>query len=66
MIELEQIQWRLALMSNQSEKDDEIPAIQKLFDRPFLWLVLGFLVMAVFYTLWGIFEIITLPVAPLP
>lgn len=51
----------------QTDSETEtIPAIQKLFDRPFLWLIVGFVTMAVFYTIWGIFEIMKLPKAPLP
>lgn len=45
---------------------EEIPVIQKLFDRPFLWLIVGFITMAAFYTFWGIYEIMTLTKAPLP
>jgi hypothetical protein len=45
---------------------EEIPAGQKLFDRPFLLLVIGLAVMFVFYTIWGLVEILTLPQAPLP
>lgn len=45
---------------------DEIPWGQRLFDRPFLLLVLGILVMAVFFTGWGLWEVLTLPPAPLP
>ncbi len=45
---------------------ENIPAGQKLFDRPFLWLIVGFLTMLIFYTVWGIFEILSLPKAPLP
>lgn len=44
----------------------EIPLGQRLFDRPFLLLLLGLLVMFVFYTGWGLFEILSLPEAPLP
>jgi len=52
--------------NNKINNDENIPAIQKLFDRPFLWLILGFVTMAVFYTLWGIYEIYSLPAATLP
>jgi len=51
--------------ANRDPKE-EIPKIQKLFDRPFLWLTLGFVTMVVFYTLWGIWEMSILPQAPLP
>ena len=44
----------------------EVPLGQRLFDSPFLLLVAGVAVMAVFYTFWGLWEIMTLPQAPLP
>ena len=34
-------------------REPEIPLMQRLFDRPFLLLVLGVAVVGVFYTLWG-------------
>ena len=45
---------------------EEIPLGQKLFDRPFLLLAFGLAVMFLFYTIWGLIEIFTLPQAPLP
>ncbi|MGD2135422.1 MAG: hypothetical protein PVF27_04640 [Gemmatimonadales bacterium] len=42
------------------------PLGQRLFDNPFLLLVAGIAVMVVFYTLWGLVEVLTLPEAPLP
>ncbi len=48
------------------ENKDEIPLGQRLFDRPFLLLVAGLVVMFVFYTIWGMFEIMTLPKSTLP
>lgn len=42
------------------------PLGQRLFERPFLLLLLGLLVMFVFYTGWGMFEILTLPQGTLP
>lgn len=50
---------------NQREQN-KIPLGQRLYDRPFLWLVLGIVTMLAFYTLWGIFEIASLDKAPLP
>lgn len=47
-------------------RPEEVPLGQRLFDRPFLLLLLGLLVMFVFYTGWGLIEILTLPEAPLP
>jgi hypothetical protein len=44
----------------------EVPLGQRLFDRPFLLLLLGLLVMFLFYTGWGMYEVLTLPEAALP
>lgn len=46
--------------------DEPVPLGQRLFDRPFLLLLAGLLVMFLFYTGWGLFEILTLPQATLP
>ena len=46
--------------------DSDIPLIQRLLDRPFLLLAAGILIMVVFYTAWGLYEILTLKPAPLP
>jgi len=43
-----------------------IPTGQKLFDRPFLLLAAGLIVMFLFYTGWGLWEILSLPAAKLP
>jgi hypothetical protein len=46
--------------------EDREPLGQRLLDRPFLLLVAGVVVMAAFYTLWGLLEIASLPAAKLP
>ncbi len=45
---------------------ERTPLGQRLYDNVFLLLVAGVVVMAVFYTLWGLWEVLTLPPAPLP
>lgn len=45
---------------------EPVPLGQRLYDSPFLLLVAGIVVMGVFYTGWGFYEILTLPPAPLP
>jgi hypothetical protein len=45
---------------------EKVPLGQRLFERPFLLLIAGIVVMAVFYTLWGLIEIASLKPAPLP
>jgi hypothetical protein len=49
-----------------SSPPESIPAGQRLFDRPFLLLAAGLLVMFLFYTGWGMWEILTLPEGRLP
>ncbi len=53
-------------MTRSDRPDEPIPLGQRLFDRPFLLLLAGLLVMFVFYTGWGLFEILSLTPAPLP
>jgi hypothetical protein len=57
---------RMAIPSDQANRAEEIPLGQRLFDRPFLLLVFGLVVMFVFYTIWGLYEIMSLPQATLP
>lgn len=44
----------------------QLPLMQRLYDSPFLLLIAGIVVMVVFYTAWGLWEILRLPPAPLP
>ena len=46
------------------EGDSRVPFMQRLLDNPFLLLFLGILVPTIFYLLWGIMEIVQIPVAP--
>ena len=43
---------------------ERIPVLQRVLDNPFLLLFLGVVVPAVFYMIWGIMEIISIPIAP--
>lgn len=45
---------------------ERIPWQQKLYESPFILLLLGVGVVGLFYTLWGLVEILTMPTAPLP
>ncbi len=44
-------------------KPERIPFFQRMLDNPFLLLFIGVAMPTVFYTLWGIMEIATLPIA---
>ena len=48
------------------EDSQDIPWGQRFFDRPFLLLFLGIVIMAVCFTGWGLLEITSLEPAPLP
>ena len=47
-------------------KSERVPYMQQLFDSPFLLLIAGLVVMFVFFTGWGLVEIMSLPIATLP
>ena len=52
-------------MSSHDDLNDPnapIPWMQKLMDSPFLLLFLGVLIPMVVYNLWGVLEILLLPV----
>lgn len=42
--------------------DEPIPWMQKLLDSPFILLTLGVMIPMVVYNLWGVIEILLLPV----
>mgnify|MGYP003349680782 CR=1 FL=1 len=43
--------------------DEAVPAMQQILDNPFLLLFLGVVVPTVFYIVWGVMEIVSLPIA---
>ncbi len=43
--------------------DEPLPLMQRLLDNPFLLLFLGVTVPSVFYIIWGVMEIIQIPIA---
>lgn len=42
---------------------EPVPMMQQLLDNPFLLLFLGVLIPMVVYTLWGVIDILTVPLA---
>ncbi len=46
------------------EESVRVPIMQRIIDNPFLLLFIGVVVPTVFYVIWGIMEIITIPMAP--
>ena len=49
--------------SEADESDEPIPAMQQLLDNPFLLLFLGITMPTVLYIVWGVMEIVGIPVA---
>ncbi len=50
-------------MSHDETETGPVPFIQQLLDNPFLLLFLGVLIPMVVYTLWGVIDILTIPLA---
>ncbi len=42
---------------------ERIPAMQSLLENPFLLLFIGVAMPTVFYIIWGIMEVVTIPLA---
>ena len=55
---------------SESDKDpsasanEPIPFMQRLMDNPFLLLFIGVVSPAIVYLVWGVIDIINIPVAP--
>ncbi len=51
-------------MADETTTEKEpIPVMQRILDNPFLLLFLGVVIPTVFYILWGVMEIVTIPIA---
>ena len=48
-------------MDDHDDPNEPIPWMQQLLDNPFLLLFLGVLIPTLVYTVWGVVEILTLP-----
>ena len=48
---------------NMEGELERIPTMQKLLDNPFLLLFLGVAMPTVLYLIWGVMEIVTIPIA---
>lgn len=49
--------------STEHREFERIPVMQKMLDNPFLLLFIGVVMPTVFYIIWGIMEIISIPIA---
>ena len=57
-------------MADTTQNDDDfipdeepVPAMQQIIDNPFLLLFLGIAMPTVLYIVWGVMEIVSLPIA---
>ncbi len=50
-------------MSEVESREERIPAMQRILDNPFLLLFLGVAVPTVLYIIWGVIEIVQIPIA---
>jgi hypothetical protein len=50
-------------MSTTEHDNESIPWMQQLLDNPFLLLFLGVMIPMLVYTVWGVVDILTIPVA---
>jgi hypothetical protein len=53
---------------NQESADvqspEKLPVMQRILDNPFILLFIGVVFPSVFYIIWGIVEIVNIPIAP--
>jgi len=47
---------------NDDDLDEPIPVMQQLLDNPFLLLFLGIAMPTVLYVIWGVMEIVGIPI----
>lgn len=45
------------------DPNEPVPLVQQLLDNPFLLLFLGVMIPMVVYVLWGVIDILTVPLA---
>lgn len=52
-----------ALPHEADSPDEPVPMMQQLLDNPFILLFLGVMIPMVVYSAWGVFDILTVPLA---
>ncbi len=50
-------------MADQDEDIRDVPVMQRILDNPFLLLFIGILIPTLTYIVWGIMELISIPIA---
>lgn len=49
--------------AGSEEQLERVPVMQQVLENPFLLLFLGVVIPTVFYILWGVMEVISIPIA---
>ena len=52
-----------ASTAEDDQFDEPVPAMQQLLDNPFLLLFIGVAMPTVLYVIWGVMEIVGIPIA---
>tara|TARA_R110002096_G_scaffold6409_1_gene29676 strand:+ start:38483 stop:38647 length:165 start_codon:yes stop_codon:yes gene_type:complete len=50
--------------TTNTQASEPLPTMQRILENPFILLFIGVLFPAVFYIIWGIVEIVNIPIAP--
>ncbi len=50
-------------MGDQPDDERDVPMMQRVLDNPFLLLFIGILIPTMTYIVWGIMELISIPIA---
>jgi hypothetical protein len=50
-------------LPNDAVQEEPVPVLQQLLDNPFLLLFIGIAMPTVLYIVWGVMEIVGIPVA---
>lgn len=53
----------MSMEQTEQQEQVRIPIMQRVLDNPFILLFIGVVVPTVFYVIWGIMEIVTIPIA---
>lgn len=48
--------------NSEEQREEKLPAMQRILDNPFLLLFLGVTIPTVTYIIWGVMEIVTIPI----
>ena len=50
---------------SQGGQEERVPVMQQILDNPFLLLFLGIAMPTVLYIVWGVMEMVAIPISPL-